>query len=76
MIIDARGLKHPQPLERIREYLRNNCRQPIELELLVDSSEYTRTITAFARMSKCKTEIENKGEYFTVKIKGDMCSCA
>jgi hypothetical protein len=63
MIIDARGLKHPVPLEKIREVFRANCRQPIQVELLVDSCEYAKMASTFAKMSKCKTEIENKGEY-------------
>lgn len=75
MVFDARGKKHPEPLEMIRNHFRQNCRQKIDISILVDSSECAKTASAFAQMSKCKTEIEKAEGHFIIKVKGDMCSC-
>ena len=74
--IDARGLKHPKPLVKLREHLRGNCRQEINFDLLVDTSECTRFVSAFAKMSKCETEIEKAEGHFVVSVRGGACACA
>lgn len=75
MKIDARGMKHPMPLEEIRAQMRKLCKQPVDIELLVDSSEYSKTISTFARMSKCKTKIDRADGYYIIRISGDSCTC-
>jgi len=76
MKVDARGLKHPEPIELLRDHMRKHCSKEIDVELLLDSSEYVKTTAAFARMSKCRTAMEKYEDYYIVRIKGEMCSCA
>ena len=76
MKIDARGLKHPKPLEKLREHLRGNCKKEINFDLLVDTSQCTKFVTAFARMSKCNTEIAKADGHFVVSVRGGTCACA
>ncbi|MFC1769789.1 hypothetical protein ACFLZI_01875 [Nitrospirota bacterium] len=75
MIFDARGLKHPKPLETIREHFRDNCRKEIDFKLLVDTTEYAKTVRAFAKMSKCTTEIERGDGHYVIRVHGNSCAC-
>lgn len=74
--IDARGMKHPEPLEKLREHLRGNCRKEIDFDIIVDSSECTRFVNAFAKMSKCKTTTTKGDGFYTVSVRGGTCTCA
>ena len=76
MVLDARGMKHPAPLEKLRETMRNHCSKDIDVDLLLDSSESARTAAAFAKMSKCKTRLEKSDDHYVLRIKGARCSCA
>lgn len=76
MKVDARGMKHPEPLEKLRDVMRNHCSEDIDVELLLDSSEYAKTVAAFARMSKCQTKMEKAEGHYVLSIKGARCSCA
>jgi len=76
MTVDARGMKHPEPLEKLRELMRSHCSQDIDVELLLDTSQHARTAAAFAKMSKCNAVMEKADGYYILKIKGARCSCA
>ena len=76
MKIDARGLKHPEPLERLREHLRENCRKEINFDILVDTSECTKFVNAFAKMSKCDAKVSREGDCYIVSVRGGTCTCA
>lgn len=76
MVVDARGMAHPGPLEKLRALMRDNCRKEINVKLLVDTSQCTRTVNAFAQMSKCKTSVLKADGHYIVSINGEMCSCA
>lgn len=76
MKVDARGLKHPRPIEMLRDHMRSHCSKKIDVELLLDSTEQARTAAAYARMSKCRARMKRTREHFVLSIKGAMCSCA
>jgi len=76
MTVDARGMKHPEPLEKLRDVMRNHCSKEIDVDLLLDTSEYAKTAAAFARMSKCQTSMEKADNHYVLRIKGARCSCA
>ena len=76
MTVDARGMKHPEPLKKLRDLMRDNCRKEIDVKLLVDTSQCSTTVDAFAKMSKCKTSIQKADGHYIVRISGEMCSCA
>lgn len=76
MKVDARGMKHPEPLEKLRDLMRSHCSKDIDVDLLLDTSEYAKTAAAFARMSKCEAKMEKAGDHYVLRIKGARCSCA
>ena len=76
MRIDVRGLKHPEPMKKIRETVKSMCTEHVDVEVLIDSCEYGKMITDFAKMSGCKTEVVKEGEVCLVKITGNMCKCS
>lgn len=76
MRIDTRGLKHPEPMKKIREAVRGMCMEHVDVEVLIDSCEYGKMIKGFAKMSGCETEIIEEGDTCIVKIKGNMCKCS
>jgi hypothetical protein len=75
MTFDLRGLKHPEPLETIREHFRDNCRKEIDFKLLLDITECAKTVKAFAGMSKCTTQVSKGEGHYVIRVQGDSCSC-
>lgn len=75
MIIDARGLKHPEPLKRLKETVTTMCTIENYVDLLVDDDKEVRNVKMFAAMSGCKYEIEQFDRYWRVRIKGSTCMC-
>lgn len=76
MRIDARGLKHPEPMKKIRDTVKSMCTEHVDVEVLIDSCEYGKMIKGFAKMSGCKTEVTKEGDVCIVKISGNMCKCS
>jgi len=74
--IDTRGMKHPDPLIKVREIVRGMCTTNVDVEVVVDSCEYGRMISGFAKMSGCRTEVVEEEGLCIVRIKGDMCKCS
>jgi len=48
----------------------------VDVEVLVDTCEYGRTVKGFAEMTGCETEVEKKDDYCIVRIKGGSCKCS
>jgi len=76
MQIDTRGLKHPEPLKKIKDVVSSMCTNYVDVEVLVDTCEYGRTVKGFAEMTGCETEVEKKDDYCIVRIKGGSCKCS
>ena len=74
MRIDARGLKHPEPLVKLREALRDQCTVEEDIIMLVDSKEAARKVKTFAAMTFCPCEIINHVDHYELKIQR-MCNC-
>lgn len=75
MVFDARGMMHPEPLEKMREYFRDNCRETIDFRVIVDTSQCAKMADAFAKMSKCKTRVEKDGDHYVIHVTGTSCAC-
>ncbi len=74
MEIDARGLKHPEPVLRLREALRDQCSLEEKVVVLVDSREEASYVKAFARFSSASVEAQDRGDHYRLVIER-MCNC-
>jgi TusA-related sulfurtransferase len=72
--IDARGLNHPEPLEKLREALRDQSTVDEDIVMLVDDRETARSVKTFAAMTFCPCEITRRSDHYELKIKR-MCNC-
>lgn len=74
MHIDARELEQQELFTRLKEILASNgkCGE-VKVEILAGTLAEAKKIGGFAAMSGCRTEIEQKDDYYTVYIKGMPC---
>jgi hypothetical protein len=75
MQVDFRGLKHPEPLKKIRTIIRSMCTRHVDVKVMIDTCDYGKIIKMFADMTGCKTKIEQREGYCMVIIEGDSCKC-
>ncbi|MGD1076485.1 MAG: sulfurtransferase TusA family protein [Thermodesulfovibrionales bacterium] len=69
MLIDARGLKHPETLQKLREMCPTFCSLDEYIELLVDDEYALRQIKKYAAISGCEYEIQKQDASYTIRIK-------
>ena len=74
MEIDARGLKHPEPLLRLRTALRDQCSVEETVTMLVDSREEAKRVEAFAGFTKHQVEVQKESGHYRIRII-PMCNC-
>jgi TusA-related sulfurtransferase len=74
MEIDARGLKHPEPLRLLRDALQNQCSIEEKVTILVDSREEAKQVKTFAGFSGHGVEVEETGDHYRIRI-DRMCNC-
>ena len=74
MRIDARGLKDPEPLLKLREALCDQRTVEDAITILVDTQEEARKVKTFAAMTFCPCEIVNRGDHYELRIER-MCNC-
>ena len=74
MFIDARGLKDPEPLVKLREALRDQCTVENDITMLVDGKEEARKVKIFASMTYSPCEITKRDDHYELTIKR-MCNC-
>jgi len=78
MKINVRGLKHPEPLMKIRDVVSNKCTNYMEVEVPVDAcgyDNYDNLVKGFADMPGCETGVKEVGDHCIAKIKGGSCKC-
>lgn len=69
MVIDARGLKHPEPLKKLKEHFSTMCSIDEYVDLLVDNENELKNVKIYAVMSGCEYEIEKLDGYYKIRIK-------
>jgi len=69
MLIDARGLKFPEPLHKLREISPTTCSIDGYVELLVDDEKALRQLKTYAAISGCEYEILNLNTHYSIRIK-------
>jgi TusA-related sulfurtransferase len=72
--IDARGLRHPEPLVKLKEALEDPRSVGEPVYILVDSRQEVKRIEAFAAFSHHLFETETREDHWRVRI-DRMCNC-
>ncbi|MBI5408422.1 MAG: hypothetical protein HZA14_03545 [Nitrospirae bacterium] len=73
MNIDGRTIDVQDVLIEVRELLSSTCGKEVNVEIQVKTIADAKRITAFASMSGCKGEIENRGDHYSVQVSGIPC---
>lgn len=69
MIIDARGLKHPEPLRKLLGHFSTLCSIQDFVDLLVDDEKEVKQVKIYAAMSGSECEAEKQDGHYRVRIK-------
>ncbi len=69
MVIDARGLKHPEPLQKLKEHFSTMCSINDYVDLLVDDEKEIKLVKIYAAMSGSECEVEELDDYYRIRIK-------
>jgi hypothetical protein len=75
MHIDARELDLKDLFIKLKEILASKLGCEVSIEVLVNTSDDAKRLTAFVSMSGCRTEIDKKDNYYIMQITGIPC-CA
>lgn len=67
--IDARGLKHPEPLKRLKDFFSTMCSIDDYVDLIIDSEAELKPIKTYAAMSGCEFEVKTEDSYLVIRIK-------
>lgn len=67
--IDARGLKHPEPLKRLKESFSTMCSIDDYVDLIIDSDAQLKPIKTYAAMSGCEFEVRRESDFIIIRIK-------
>ena len=73
MVIDARGLRHPEPLEKLREIAPTMCSVDGYVELLIDDEKALKQVKIYAAVSGSTYEVKKLDNYYSIRIEG-TCS--
>ena len=73
MHIDARSLDVKEVLSKLKELMYSACGREVDIEITMNSISEAKKVKAFAKMSGCRTEVEEKGECYIISIKGIPC---
>ena len=74
MEIDARGLRHPEPLRKLKDALEDPRSVGEPVYILVDSREEAQRIKAFAGFSHHLFDSETREDHWRLRILR-MCNC-
>ncbi len=76
MIIDVRGLHHPDHLKEFRKHLEGFCTVHEEVEVLLDNNlEDLKKIQMFVRSCRGKYTVEDEGDHLRMKIEAYFSLC-
>ncbi len=69
MTIDARGLKHPEPLKKLKEHFSTMCSIDDYVDLIVDSDDELKPVMTYVSMSGCEYDIKRERDLILIRIK-------
>lgn len=76
MVIDVRGLNHPQHLQEIKRNLEGLCAVHNDVEVLLDKNkDNLRKLEIYIRSFRAEYTIENDNDFIRVKILSPFSLC-
>ena len=75
MVIDARVLDEESLFVKLRDIMAEAAGGELNLEILTDSEELARRVTAFAQMSRCSCSRSERDGLILLHISGCACNC-
>jgi hypothetical protein len=76
MVIDVRGLRHPEHIKGFKKHLEGFCAVYEEVEVLLDNSrEDLKRMEMFIRSCRGKYTIVTEGEFLRIKIESPFSLC-
>ena len=76
MIIDVRGLHHPDHLKKFIKHLEGFCTVHEEVDVLLDNNrEDVKKIEMFIRSCRGKYTVVDEGQYLRMKIEASFSLC-
>lgn len=76
MIIDVRGMKHPEHLKEFKRHLEGLCTVHEDVEVLLDNNrEDLKKFEMFVRSCRGHYVVEEESGYLRMKIEAPFCLC-
>jgi len=76
MLIDARGVRHPEHIRKFKEPLEGLCNINEDMEVLLDDSrEDLKRFEMYIRSCRCHYTVEKADGYVKVKIEAPFSMC-
>ncbi|MEW6117018.1 MAG: hypothetical protein AB1553_08980 [Nitrospirota bacterium] len=76
MIVDARGLSHPEHLKLLKKRLEGLCAVDEDVAMLIDNKEKELKMTElYVRTFNCPYTVEKENEHLRVTIKAPFTIC-
>ena len=76
MVIDARGLHHPEHLKEFKSRLEGLCAVYVDMDVLIDDNqEDLRRFEAYLRACRAAYTVEGEKGYLTIKISAPFSMC-
>lgn len=77
MTIDARKGRDARELfHKLKDILAKEIGKEVIIEVMVATNDIAKKVRAFAEMSGCQTEIEEKEGYYIARVTGYPCCAA
>ncbi len=76
MLIDVRGLRHPDHLKEFKRHLEGFCTVHEGIDVLMDNNrEDVRKFEMFVRSCRGHYTIVEEGDHLRMKIEESLCLC-
>lgn len=73
MTIDARELESHELFRKLKDILTSKVGTDVFIEILFDTRPAAKKVRAFISMTGCQTELEEKEEYYVLRVTGSPC---
>lgn len=75
MLIDARGLSHPDHIKKFKEELEGLCTVYEDVDVLLDSDSDIKKFEMYIRSCRCDYTKENENGHLRIKITAPFSMC-
>ncbi len=76
MVIDARGLSHPEHIREFKRHLEGYCTVDENVDVLMDNKkDELKKLEIFIRSCRGKYTVVEENGYLRIKIEAPFCMC-